>query len=114
MPVRGVVGLYVFGAMIGMATGIFLSVNWALATDLIPQEEAGKYLGLSNLATAGAGATGRLGGPIIDGLNALLPGRAVGYPVTFALAAVATLGGTLVLFRLWRKQASSDQLSANP
>ncbi|MGC9522430.1 MAG: MFS transporter, partial [Anaerolineae bacterium] len=64
VPVRGVVGLYAAGAMIGMATGVFLSVNWALATDLIPQEEAGKYLGLSNLATAGAGAASRFGGPI--------------------------------------------------
>ena len=58
-----------------MATGIFLSVNWALATDLIPQDEAGKYLGLSNIATAGAGAVSRLAGPMIDGLNALRPGR---------------------------------------
>jgi hypothetical protein len=57
-----------------MATGIFVSVNWALATDLIPQEEAGKYLGLSNLATAGSAAVARLTGPMIDGLNALRPG----------------------------------------
>jgi MFS family permease len=45
--------LMIFGAIIGTATGIFVSVNWALATDLIPKSEAGKYLGISNLATAG-------------------------------------------------------------
>jgi len=97
---RNVVMLYIFGGIIGMATGIFLSVNWALATDLIPQEEAGKYLGLSNLATAGAGATSRLGGPLIDGLNALRPGTYVGYPALFLLASIMTLLGTLLIFRI--------------
>jgi MFS family permease len=77
---RTVPALLVFGGTIGMATGIFVSVNWALATDLIPQEEAGKYLGLSNLATAGSAALARLVGPLIDGLNSLWPGRLPGVP----------------------------------
>lgn len=95
--VRNVSTLYIFGGIIGMATGIFLSVNWALATDLIPMEEAGKYLGLSNLATAGAGAGSRLAGPLIDGLNALRPGAYLGYPALFLLASASTLSGTLLL-----------------
>ncbi|MGC9468281.1 MAG: MFS transporter [Anaerolineae bacterium] len=103
---RSVSAVYAFGAIIGMALGVFLSVNWALATDLIPQSEAGRYLGLSNLATAGAGAASRLGGPVIDGLNALFPGSSLGYPATFALAALATLGGALLLGRLWRREGS--------
>lgn len=83
-----------------MTTGIFVSVNWALATDLIPQEEAGKYLGLSNLATAGSGAASRLAGPLIDGLNALRPGAYLGYPALFLLASTSTLLGTLLIFRI--------------
>jgi Na+/melibiose symporter-like transporter len=101
---RSVTSLYIFGAVIGMATGTFLSVNWALATDLIPAEEAGKYLGLSNLATAGAGAASRLAGPVIDGMNVLLPGRYLGYPAVFLLAACSTLTGTLLLSRLKLKE----------
>jgi Na+/melibiose symporter-like transporter len=97
---RDVGSLYVFGGIIGMATGVFLSVNWALATDLIPAEEAGKYLGLSNLATAGAGAASRLGGPLIDGLNGLRPGAYWGYPALFLLASASTLIGTLLLLRV--------------
>ncbi|MBN1248457.1 MAG: MFS transporter [Anaerolineae bacterium] len=111
--VRDVTMLYVVGALIGMATGVFLSVNWALATDLIPQDEGGKYLGLSNLATAGAGAASRLGGPLIDGLNALLPGSFVGYPATFALAAFATLTGALLLARL-RRRVRGGTMRAGP
>ena len=76
------------------------AVNWALATDLIPKEEAGKYLGLSNLATAGAGAAARLGGPLIDGVNALRPGEFLGYPALFVLASLCTLTGTLLLRRI--------------
>lgn len=98
--VRSVTSLLIFGGIIGMATGIFVSVNWALATDLIPQEEAGKYLGLSNLATAGSGAASRLAGPLIDGLNALRPGAYLGYPALFLLASASTLLGTLLIFRI--------------
>ncbi len=98
--VKSVASLYAFGAVIGMATGTFLSVNWALATDLIPPEEAGKYLGLSNLATAGAGAVSRLGGPLIDGVNALQPGAYWGYPLLFVLASASTLLGTLLLLHI--------------
>jgi Na+/melibiose symporter-like transporter len=104
---HSLLALYLFGGLIGAATGIFLSVNWALATDLIPVGEAGKYLGLSNLATAGAGATARLAGPLIDGVNALRPGTHLGYPAVFVLAAAATLAGTALLTQV-RKVAQAS------
>ena len=108
---RSVSSLYIFGGIIGMATGIFLSVNWALATDLIPAEEAGKYLGLSNLATAGAGAASRLGGPLIDGLNALWPGTYLGYPALFLLASASTLLGTILMLRIHEGGGYSPNLA---
>jgi MFS family permease len=97
---QNLLDLYLFGGLIGAATGVFLSVNWAWATDLIPGDEAGKYLGLSNLATAGAGAFSRLTGPLIDAVNALRPGTDLGYPVTFALASLLTLAGALWMLRI--------------
>ncbi len=63
-----------YGSVIGLSAGIYLSANWALATDLIPKEEAAGYLGISNLATAGAGVLAGLGGPLIDLFNAREPG----------------------------------------
>jgi len=90
--------LMIFGSIIGAATGIFVSVNWALATDLIPKSEAGKYLGISNLATAGAGAASRLGGPLIDLFNARQPGQ--GYSVLFVLACLSLLAGTALLAKV--------------
>mgnify|MGYP000393525031 CR=1 FL=1 len=101
--VRQVSMLYAVGAVIGMATGIFLSVNWALATDLIPEKEAGKYLGLSNLATAGAGATARLAGPLIDLVNNASPGEFLGYPMVFGAAGIVALVGALLIRRIQSK-----------
>jgi MFS family permease len=70
-------GIYLAGALIGAASGIFYSSNWALGTELVPPEKAGKYLGIQNLAGAGAGAIGAyLGGPIAD---------QVGYTAIFAI-----------------------------
>mgnify|MGYP000981945982 CR=1 FL=1 len=108
---RSVGAVYAFGAIIGMATGVFVSVNWALATDLIPHDQGGKYLGFTNFATAGAGAISRLGGPLIDGINAIWPGSFAGYPVTFGIAALATLVGALLLVRV-RRRATAGGRSA--
>ncbi len=110
---RSVEMVYAFGAIVGMATGVFVSVNWALATDLIPADEGGKYLGYTNLATAGAGAVSRLGGPLIDGVNALRPGVFAGYPVAFGLAALATLVGALLLIGV-RRRAEQPRAAVRP
>ena len=86
---RNLTWLWVLGCFIGLGMGMFSSVNWAWATDLVPASEAGKYLGLSNLATAGSAAASRLLGPFVDLINARVPSG--GYVMLFALAAVAAL-----------------------
>ncbi|HOU11722.1 MAG TPA: MFS transporter [Anaerolineae bacterium] len=75
--------LYVAGAILGLSAGLFTTTNWALGTRLVPSAEAGRYLGISNLAGAGAGMIGAgIGGPVADTLNAAFPG--LGYFVIFA------------------------------
>lgn len=39
----------------GLGVGIFLSVDWALMTDVIPKETTGRYMGILNAGTAAAG-----------------------------------------------------------
>jgi MFS family permease len=74
----------VSGSIIGIGAGTFLATNWALGTALAPPEEAGRYLGISNLAGAGAGIVGAgIGGPMADFFNTLRPG--LGYLVIFAI-----------------------------
>jgi MFS family permease len=63
-------GLYVAGCLVGAGIGLFYSANWALGTEIVPREQAGRFLGLSNLAGAGAGAIGAyIAGPIADALG---------------------------------------------
>ncbi len=53
---------------IGIAVGSFLSVDWALMTDIIPKASAGRYMGLSNMGTAMAGPVALVAGAIAASL----------------------------------------------
>ena len=84
--------IYAGGVLIGLATGIFFAANWALGTELVPANESGKWLGISNLAGAGAGAVGAyIGGPIGDG---------AGYVVLMALYGILFFFSTLALHKI--------------
>ena len=49
--------------------GAFLAVDWALMTDIIPKATSGRYMGISNVATAVSGPVGRLcAGVVVSGL----------------------------------------------
>lgn len=93
-------GLLIFGSVLGAGIGLFLTSNWALANALAPQEEAGKYLGLTNLATAGSGALARLEGPALDWLNAAWPGAWIGYKGLFVFGALCMLLSVFLLRKI--------------
>jgi len=88
--------IYVAGCILGLGTGLFTTTNWALGASLVPPAEAGRYLGISNLAGAGAGMIGAgIGGPVADFLNGSLPG--LGYFVIFACYGVLFVLSTVSL-----------------
>jgi Na+/melibiose symporter-like transporter len=89
--------LMAFGSIVGAGMGLFLTSNWTMANRLAPAREAGKYIGLTNIATAGAGALARLEGPVIDKLNALQPGAYYGYMFLFVFAAICALASLILL-----------------
>jgi len=87
------------GCLIGAAAGTFLTSNWALGTDLVPKAEAGRYLGVSNLAGAGAGIVGAgLGGPMADFFNRASPG--LGYLVIFGIYGACFLLSAVTLVKV--------------
>jgi MFS family permease len=43
---------------VGVSAGAFLAVDWALMTDIIPKATTGRYMGISNVATAISGPLG--------------------------------------------------------
>jgi len=97
---RDMPSLMLFGGVLGAGIGLFLTANWALANKLAPGEEAGKFLGLTNLATAGSGALARLEGPALDWLNGLWPGQWVGYIWLFVFGAVCIVFSMLLLGKI--------------
>ena len=86
------------GALQGIAGGAFMSSNWALATDLVPQSEEARYLGLANLATAGGAALARLIGPVIDFFNNYSTG--LGYQVMLLACFIYFIVGSALVLKI--------------
>jgi hypothetical protein len=81
--------IYLGGILVGLSVGIFYSANWALGTRLVPKEQAGRYLGISNLAGAGAGAIGAyIGGPIGDSAGYVVLMGIYGFMFLFSILAL--------------------------
>ena len=88
--------VFIGGAVLmGIGLGSFLAVDWALMTDIIPKESSGRYMGISNVATATNGVISMfIGGVLIDafvrvGAPELGPRAALLLaPVWFALGAL--------------------------
>jgi Na+/melibiose symporter-like transporter len=90
--------IMIAAGIIGVALGAFSSTNWALATDLVAKGEEARYLGLANVATAGAGALARLIGPIIDFFEKQSAG--LGYQVMLIVCFVFFILGALLLVKV--------------
>jgi len=68
--------------LIGVATGTFLAVDWALMTDIIPKAASGRYMGISNIAVAAGGPLAS----IIGGAALFFIGGAARDPANFFVA----------------------------
>ena len=87
------------GALLyGISAGMFLAVDWALMTDIIPKASSGRYMGLSNVATASAGVLAlAVGGTVMDVVGG--PGLDGSGPRAALWLAVALMGIGAVLLR---------------
>jgi MFS family permease len=95
--------LFVAGGLMALGAGLFTSSSWALATDLSPQADAALYLGLANSATVVGSITGRLAGPLIDGVNHLTGTVSGGYLAVFSLAALGFVASSAAVLKIPRK-----------
>jgi Na+/melibiose symporter-like transporter len=86
------------GGLLGISFGAFMSANWALATDLVAKGEEARYLGLTNLATAGGGALVGLMGLVIDITNADIPG--LGYKIMLGACFVYFIVGSALMIKI--------------
>ncbi len=104
-----VTALIWLGSVLGAGIGLFITANWSLANRLAPVEDSGKFLGLTNLATAGSAALGRLEGPLIDVLNNAKPGAFMGYTALFVIGAIGALLSIVLLQKV--KDPADTRLS---
>jgi MFS family permease len=62
--------VYAGALLYGVASGVFVAVDWALMTDIIPRASSGRYMGLSNVATGASSPFAvALGGVVADLVN---------------------------------------------
>jgi Na+/melibiose symporter-like transporter len=87
--------------LMGIGFGGLMSTNWALAVDLIPREEAGRYIGLTNLASAGGSALARLTGPMIDFFNARRFG--LGYTAMLSTSFASLIVSSVLLWGIKKR-----------
>ncbi|MEK6222715.1 MAG: MFS transporter [Chloroflexota bacterium] len=93
--------LSVAGLIIGAASGIFVTSNFALISDIVPSKEAGRYMGVAGIAGASGSAMARLiGGLVVDPINAYYASNSLGYLIMYALAAVLFLLSAMVATRI--------------
>jgi MFS family permease len=96
-------------ALFGASAGMFLSVDWALMTDIIPKADAGRYMGLSNVATgASTPLSIAVGGLVIDAVNTSTGTLDMGPRIAF-LIGVALYGVAVILFRPVREPPRSSR-----
>ena len=102
-------------AMVGigltaMGAGAFLSVDWALMTDIIPKAATGRFMGMSNVATASAGPVALIiGGPLLT----LMPGGP-GPRAAMAAGALFFLIGALLLRPVDPRRREDDLVTGAP
>jgi MFS family permease len=88
---------YLGVVLFGLASGTFLAVDWALMTEIIPKASSGRYMGISNVATASASIFAlAVGGTLMDTVDRVVaegagPRAAYGLAVAFFI-----IGGLLL------------------
>jgi MFS family permease len=85
--------------LVGISAGAFLAVDWALMTDIIPKANAGRYMGISAVATGASGPFSRLlAGPLLTLLVlAGLPPELRGIPEAASQSTMYELAPRIVM-----------------
>jgi MFS family permease len=107
--------MVVAGAVpIGICSGVFLGVDWALMTDIIPKAESGRYMGISNIAVASAGPiASTIGGLLVFVISLATLGPDLAYRAIFLLMTIELGIGAWALRRV-TEPARGGTLDARP
>jgi Na+/melibiose symporter-like transporter len=84
--------------LFALSAGAFLAVDWALMSDIVPKASTGRYMGISNVATASAGTIALAvgGAAVMDTVNNWL-GYGAGPRAALLLGVFCYLAGAILL-----------------
>lgn len=107
--------VYLGAALFGVAAGTFLAVDWALLTDIIPKASSGRYMGISNVATASATIlpTAIGGAVIMDSVNRLA-GLGAGARAAMLSGVGCYILGALLLTRVIERPREARSAAGAP
>ena len=107
-PVIMVLGV----VLLGIGTGTFVAVDWALMTDIIPKASSGRFMGISNIAVALAGPTATLvAGPVMDAVGGTTNGGSG--PRAALLVGTLLFGLSAILLRRVDPRPREQRLAAD-
>jgi MFS family permease len=102
------------GALIlGLGSGAYLAVDWALMTDVIPLAASGRYMGLANIANSISGPVGLVVGGILMDLAWRVGNEPAG-PRIAVLTGIVGLGIAAWLLRGVHPRRDPRQLTTPP
>lgn len=88
--------LLIIGLVFGLGYGIYLSADWALASDVMPNTQSlGRDMGIWQMSVSSVQIFAGSAGRIVDWGNGQSPG--LGYQITFGLSAFAFAMGILAV-----------------
>ena len=96
------------GVIVGITVGLFMTLTWAVANDLVSRTSAAKELGYTSIATLAGATAARFAGIGIDELNNASPN--LGYKAILVSAAIAFALSAIILAKLAR---DPESLTAN-
>jgi MFS family permease len=98
-------------AMFAVAAGAFLAVDWALISDIVPKGSTGRYMGISNVATASAGTVAlAVGGAVVmDTVNRIFGyGSGLGPRAALVFGLICYIVGAALLRPVVEKRREDD------
>jgi MFS family permease len=97
LTAQGLLMVYATGALFGVAWGAYAAVDWALASNLVPTQESGRYMAIWHIAmTMPQVVAPLIAGPLGDYWNAQY-GLGAGWRWIFALAPFYFLASAFLL-----------------
>jgi MFS family permease len=101
-------------AMFGVGSGAYISVDWALMTEVIPLAASGRYMGLANIANSISGPIGLVVGGVIMYLLGLMGRDDLGPRAAILVVGTVALVGAAWLLRGVQPKRDPRSVAGSP